>query len=310
MSNTSSTPLGSPSGRDSADDAETFSHLRPLLFSIAYDMLGSVADAEDVLQSSYMRWAQIDSSHVTSPKAYLVRTVSRQALNALRTATRRREEYIGTWLPEPLATGPGGNPADRVLRGEEVTMAMLVVLEALTPRQRAVFVLHDVFDRDYAEIAETLNMTQVAARQLAHRARSRIAAYELPDSNDIRKAQGISDEFFDSLLTGRTENLIKLLAPEVVYRADGGGRVAAARAPIIGAERVASLLHGIFARDRSGLQIEMQRAVHNGLPSLMISLDDELDLVMCIETRRDRINMIYVIRNPDKLQHLRSAGSL
>src|SRR5439155_9749390 len=203
-------------------------------------MLGSAADAEDVLQESWLRWAGVDQSQVRDPRAYLIRTVTRQALNRLRTLSRRREEYVGEWLPEPLLTGP--DVAADIELAESVSIAMLTVLETLGPTERAVFVLREVFDTPYEEIAEAVGKSPAAVRQIAHRARDHVAARRPRMPVSTTQQQDAVDRFLAAIREGDLQGLLDVLAPDVVAVADGGGLVAAARRPIEGAEQVAGLL--------------------------------------------------------------------
>ena len=214
---------------------------RSLLFTVAYEMLGSAADAEDVVQETWLRWADVDRAEVRDPRAYLVRIVTRQALNRLRTLARRREEYVGEWLPEPLPTSP--DVAEDVEFAESVSIAMLTVLETLAPAERAVFVLREVFDLPYADIAAAVDKTPAAVRQIAHRAREHVAARR-PRIQEVDRAehQQVVDRFLAALRTGDLQVLLDVLAPDVVLVADGGGEVAAVRRPVVGRDRVATLL--------------------------------------------------------------------
>src|SRR3712207_2982536 len=211
---------------------------RSLLFTVAYEMLGSAADAEDVVQETWLRWERVEKTEVRDPRAYLVRIVTRQALNRLRTVSRRREEYVGEWLPEPLLTSP--DVAEDVELAESVSIAMLTVLETLAPAERAVFVLREVFDVPYAEIAQAVDKTPAAVRQIAHRAREHVAARRPRIRVDLAEHQQVVDRFLAALRTGDLQVLLDVLAPDVVLVADGGGEVAAVRRPVVGRERVAT----------------------------------------------------------------------
>jgi RNA polymerase sigma-70 factor (ECF subfamily) len=213
---------------------------RPLLFTVAYEMLGSAADAEDVLQESWLRWAGVDQTVVHDPRAYLVRVVTRQALNSLRTASRRREDYVGEWLPEPLLTSP--DVAEDVELAESVSMAMLTVLETLGPTERAVFVLSEVFEVPYGEIAELVGKSAVAVRQIARRARDHVAARRPRMAVDRSEQEAVVSRFLMALRTGAVQELLEVMAPDVVLVADGGGIVPAVLAPVHGAGPVSELL--------------------------------------------------------------------
>src|SRR5918992_4432824 len=213
---------------------------RSLLFTVAYEMLGSAADAEDVLQESWLRWADVDQLQVRDPRAYLIRVVTRQALNQMRTVSRRREQYVGEWLPEPLLTSP--DVAEDVELADSVSIAMLTVLETLGPAERAVFVLREVFETPYDEIAEAVGKSPAAVRQIAHRARDHVAARRPRMSVSTTEQQEVVDQFLAAIRDGDLQGLLDVLAPDVVAVADGGGLVAAARRPIEGSERVAAFL--------------------------------------------------------------------
>ena len=222
---------------------------RGLLFTVAYEMLGSAADAEDVVQETWLRWADVDQAEVRDPRAYLVRIVTRQALNRLRTVSRRREEYVGEWLPEPLLTSP--DVAEDAELAENVSIAMLTVLETLGPAERAVFVLHEVFETPYDEIAEVVGKTPAAVRQIAHRAREHVAARRPRMQVDRAQQEATLEKFMAAVTSGDVQGLVEVLAPDVVLIADGGGLVPAARKPLIGAERVVAFLARVA--DLSGL---------------------------------------------------------
>ncbi|HEU0127234.1 MAG TPA: RNA polymerase sigma-70 factor, partial [Pseudonocardiaceae bacterium] len=220
-------------------DDPFFAH-RSLLFTVAYEMLGSAVDAEDVVQETWLRWADVERAGVRDPRAYLVRIVTRQALNRLRTLARRREEYVGEWLPEPLPTSP--DVAEDVEFAESVSIAMLTVLETLAPAERAVFVLREVFEVPYAEIAAAVDKTPAAVRQIAHRAREHVAARRPRIQVDRAEHQQVVDRFLSALRTGDLQVLLDVLAPDVVLVADGGGQVPAVRRPVVGRDPVAVLL--------------------------------------------------------------------
>ena len=228
------------------EHAERFTLLRPLLFTIAYEILGSATESDDVLQESYLRWAEVDLDTVNDTKAYLAQLVTRQSLNFLRAQSRRREDYIGPWLPEPLLLEPKDASADVVL-AESVSMAMLVVLETLSPEERAVFVLHEVFGFTHEEIASTIGKSASATRQLAHRARQHVQARRKrfePVDPDL--SLEITAKFFTAASTGDVDGLLEMLAPDVVWTADSDGKATAARRPVTGAgqDREAGRRHG------------------------------------------------------------------
>jgi RNA polymerase sigma-70 factor (ECF subfamily) len=272
---------------------------RSLLFTVAYEMLGSAADAEDVVQETWLRWADVDKTDVRDPRAYLVRIVTRQALNRLRTLSRRREDYVGEWLPEPLLTHP--DVADDVVLAESVSMAMLTVLETLGPIERAVFVLREVFDTPYDEIAGAVGKTPATVRQIIHRAREHVAARRPRVHVDLAEQQAVIERLLAVLNSGDIQDLLDLLAPDVVLVADGGGQVAAARHPLEGADRVAAFLSGF---ERIAPVAEVKIVWLNGAPAVRIDLEGELDTALSLVIEDGRISRIYAVRNPDKLARL------
>ena len=281
---------------------------RGLLFTVAYEMLGSAADAEDVVQETWLRWAALEEAGratVREPRAYLVRIVTRQALNRLRSQLRRREEYVGPWLPEPLLTSP--DVADDVELADSVSIAMLTVLETLGPLERAVFVLREVFDTPYEEIAEAVGRKPAAVRQIAHRARDHVAARR-PRMQVSRAEQWVVVErFLAAVRGGDVQGLLEALAPDVVVVPDGGGVVAAALRPIVGAQRVAAFLAGLARKVGS---FETTAIWLNGGPAMRIDVDAALDTVAGLVVEDGRISHIYAIRNPDKLLRMDRVADL
>ena len=278
---------------------------RSLLFTVAYEMLGSAADAEDVVQETWLRWADVDLAEVRDPRAYLVRIVTRQALNRLRTVARRREEYVGEWLPEPLLTSP--DVAEDVEFAESVSIAMLTVLETLAPVERAVFVLREVFDLPYADIAAAVDTAPAAVRQIAHRAREHVAARRPRIQVDRAEQRQVVDRFLAAVRTGNLQVLLDVLAPDVVLVADGGGEVAAARRPVVGSDRVAALLSR-FKTVAPGAVVAT--VWMNGAPAGRIDLAGELNTAVSLVLEEGRITRIYAIRNPHKLARLDEEATL
>ncbi|WP_426322486.1 RNA polymerase sigma-70 factor [Microbacterium sp. E-13] len=271
---------------------------RSLLFTVAYEMLGSAADAEDVLQESWLRWAAVDHGTVQEPRAYLVRIVTRQALNHLRTVSRRREEYVGEWLPEPLLTSP--DVAADVELAENLSIAMLTVLETLGPAERAVFVLREVFDVPYDEVADAVGKTPAAVRQIAHRAKEHVAARRPRVPVVPSEHEEVVERLVRALNTGDLQGLMDVLAPDVVSVADGGGKVrGAARRPIVGAERLARYLVGGMAKVE-GVLVAAATWV-NGQPGVRMELDGVLVGVVSLTVEDGRITHVYSIANPEKL---------
>ncbi|TQF68246.1 RNA polymerase sigma-70 factor [Rhodococcus spelaei] len=267
---------------------------RGLLFTVAYEMLGTAVDAEDVVQETWLRWADVDRAEVRDPRAYLVRMVTRQALNRLRTESRRREEYVGEWLPEPMLTGP--DVAEDAELAENVSIAMLTVLETLGPTERAVFVLHEVFATPYREIAEVVGKTPAAVRQIGHRAREHVAARRPRVQVGRSEQQAVVEKFMAAVASGDMQALLDVLAPDVVVVADGGGVVTAARKPIIGALRVATFL----ARAATFPDFAATTAWFNGMPGARFDVGGGATAVSVV-VADGRITRIYAMRNPHKL---------
>jgi RNA polymerase sigma-70 factor (TIGR02957 family) len=277
---------------------------RRLLFTVAYEMLGSAVDAEDVVQETWVRWDDVDHAEVRDPRAYLVRIVTRQALNRLRTLARRREEYVGQWLPEPLLTSP--DVADDVELAESVSIAMLTVMETLGHTERAVFVLREVFDTSYDEIAEAVGKAPGAVRQIAHRARAHVAARRPRMQISLAEQRAVVERFLAALQTGDVQGLLDVLAPDVVAVADGGGMVAASPRPIQGAETAAKLL-STFARFAPGAQVDTLWL--NGAPAARIDFEGNV-AALSLAAENGRITRIYLIANPHKLTRLDAEAEL
>lgn len=282
-----------------SEHADRFTSLRPLLFTIAYEILGTATESDDVLQESYLRWAEVDLAGVRDTKAYLAQLVTRQALNALRAQSRRREEYIGPWLPEPLLVDAGDASSDVVL-AESVSMAMMVVLETLSPDERAVFVLREVFGFGHDDIAETLGKSTAAVRQMAHRAREHVQSRRKRfEPADPKQSLEITAQFFATASTGDVDALIAMLAPDVVWTADSDGKASAARRPVAGADKVARLILGLLRFAGDGGRVEP--AFYNGAPALVLYLGDSLEGVITVEITEGLITHFYAMRNPEKL---------
>ncbi|MFI9045485.1 RNA polymerase sigma-70 factor [Streptomyces sp. NPDC053427] len=284
--------------RDGRTDSatEAFVAHRNLLFTVAYEMLGSAADAEDVLQETWLRWADVDLDTVREPRAYLVRIATRQALSRLRTLRRRKESYVGPWLPEPLLTAP--DVADDVELADSVSMAMLLVLETLAPTERAVFVLREVFDLEYDEIAGAVDKSPAAVRQIAHRARAHVAARRSRGAVSPAETRGALAAFQRAIETGDLQRLLDMIAPDVVLLTDGGGVVRAAPAPVVGADKVAEVLK------RIDVAMALQPALVNGYPALILRLGGQVDTVMAVHLDNGLIAGLYAVRNPEKLSRI------
>ncbi len=284
----------------------TFVAHRNLLFTVAYEMLGSAADAEDVLQETWLRWVEVDPAGVRDQRAYLVRITTRLSLNRLRTMKRRKEAYVGPWLPEPLLTTP--DVAEDVELAESVSMALMLVLETLAPTERAVFVLREVFDVGYDEIAAAVGKTPAAVRQIAHRARRHVDARRPREVVSARETRAVL-ESFQRALEGRDLNgLLAVLAPDVVLMSDGGGLKQAALRPVTGAAKVGRFIFGGVGRTEE--ELTSAPAVVNGNPALILHLDGTLDGIMAVRVEGGRITGLYYVRNPEKLTRVAAETQL
>lgn len=282
---------------------EVFEEQRPMLFGIAYRMLGSVTDAEDILQDTWLKWSSVNVDGLDQPRAYLARTVTNLSLNRLKSAAVQRESYVGPWLPEPLVTAD--DTERQAEQAEAVSMAMLVVLETLSPLERAVFVLKEVFGFSFAEIAGIVGRGEASVRQVGSRARSHVRArrprYDAPAQ--IRRR--VTDEFLEACLGGDLNQMMELLAPEVTAWTDGGGKVRAAIRPLRGADNVARWILGILRRPPPDLSVH--HVLVNGDCGLLITSAGIPDNVIVAELADDgRIDALRLIRNPDKLRNVRT----
>ncbi len=280
---------------------------RPRLRGLAYRMLGSVAEAEDAVQDAWLRWARVESDSIEEPRAWLVRVVTRLCIDRLRSARARREEYVGPWLPEPLVEDAAPPPAQAMERAEDLTVAFLLALERLSPLERAVFVLHDVFGTDYAELAATLGRSEAACRQLAARARGHVEAarprYRLAEE----EAKRLTSAFLEAIRADDAAAIAPLLAGDAVLVSDGGGKVIAALNPIVGRERILRFFAGVGRKLAAKGPVEVRQASINGVPGLIVRAAGGLS-TFAFETGSDgRISAIYSVRNPDKLRHLGNA---
>ena len=280
------------------ESTDVFVAHRNLLFTVAYEMLGSAADTEDVLQEAWLRWVDVDRTDVRDERAYLVRVVTRLSLNRMRSNARRRETYVGPWLPEPLKTAP--DVAEDVELADSVSLAMLTVLETLGPTERAVFVLREVFGFDYDEIAASVDKTPAAVRQIAHRARAHVA--ERRPRNETTQAQHarVLERFLHASSTGDVQGLLEVLAPDVVLVADGGGLRKAALRPILGADKVARFL----AAATQDLEFTRELAHVNGSLGVHILVDGRVETVVSAVLENGLIAGLYAVRNPEKLARL------
>ncbi|MDF5756738.1 RNA polymerase sigma-70 factor [Spongiactinospora sp. TRM90649] len=285
---------------------EIFVSYRNLLFTVAYEMLGSAADAEDVLQETWLRWVKIDMGQVRDRRAYLVRITTRQALNRLRTMRRRKEAYVGPWLPEPLLTSP--DVAEDAELAESVSMALMIVLERLAPAERAVFVLREAFGIGYDEIAAAIGKSPAAVRQIAYRARRHVDADRPREVVSPARTRAALESFRHALETSDLRALLDVLAPQVVFVTDGGGLRQAALRPITGAGQVARfILSGIARFD---ITLTADPALANGNPALVIRVNGELDGIVAIRVQGTRITGLYYVCNPEKLTRAESETPL
>jgi len=282
-----------------------FDRHRRLLFTIAYQMLGSVADAEDIVQDAWLRWSSADRSDVADPKAYLVRVTSRLALDRLGAARTRRETYVGPWLPEPLLTEDAGRgPEELAELGEQVSLAVLVVLETLSPAERAVFVLREVFGMDWSEVAGVLDRSEAAVRQLGHRAREHVQARRPRFDTDRRAQQEVTERFLAACVGGDVQALLAVLSPGVVLLTDGGGRAKAALRPIRGADKAARFLIAVSADGLSQPGLRFRLVDVNGAPGVVVDTDAGPAIAVSLVVADGRVEQALVVLNPDKLAGL------
>ncbi|GAB3258404.1 RNA polymerase sigma-70 factor [Nocardioides dilutus] len=292
-------PVTDPVIDPAAGDA--FLTHRRLLFTVAYEMLGSAADAEDVVQESWLKWSRVDQAEVRDHRAFLVRIVTRTALDRMRMLARRREDYVGPWLPEPLLTTR--DVAEDVELADSLSTAMLLVLETLTPTERAVFLLRDVFDLGYGELAEAVGKSEGAVRQIAHRARAHVADRRPRGAPSQTQARSALEAFMRALDTGDLQALVDVLAPDVVALGDGGGLKQALPRPVMGADKVGKLMAlGITTARDLGMSMELVNV--NGWPALLIRLDGDTDSVLSVRVDDGLVSAIYTVRNPEKLSRM------
>src|SRR5260370_293521 len=285
---------------------EAFLAHRNLLFTVAYEMLGSAADAEDVLQETWLRWAGLDLGTVRDQRAYLVRIATRQALARLRTLGRRRESYVGPWLPEPLLTAP--DVAEDVELADSVSMAMLLVLETLAPTDRAGFVLREGFDLGFDGIAEAVAQSPAAGRQIAPRARAHVGARRPREIVSTAETRSAIQAFQRAAETGDLQSLLDILAPDVVLLSDGGGVKQAVVRPIVGAGKVARVLAAGLGRIAAAASL--QPAQVNGYPALILQLNGEIDTVVAVRIDDGLVTGLYAVRNPGELSHMQRETAL
>ena len=294
-----------------------FDRHRRLLFTVAYQMLGSVTDAEDVVQDAWLRWSATDRADVADPRAYLVRITSRLALDRLDSARSRRESYVGPWLPEPLLTGstsvaggaPPPAPDDAAVLGDQVSLALLVVLETLSPAERAVFVLREVFGLPAAEVAAILGRSEAAVRQTAHRAREHVQSRQPRFDADRSAQRVVTERFLAACAGGDVEALLAALAPDVVLVTDGGGRAKAALRPIVGVDKVVRFLLATAAEGLAIPDLHIEIADVNGAPGVVAWVRGAPFMTMSLVVADGLVEQVLVVRNPEKLRGLPTAGT-
>ena len=280
-----------------------FDRYRPLLFSIAYRMLGSVMDAEDIVQEAFVRWQGASEGEVRSPRAYLSAVVTRLSIDQLRSARVRREEYVGPWLPEPLPEEPAPDVADTAALNESLSMAFLVLLESLTPTERAVFLLREVFDYDYGEISHLVDKSEANCRQIAHRARGYVAARRPRFERSPEQEERLTGSFLEACMGGDMEGLLELLTEDIVLWSDGGGKARAALNPIRGSDKVARFLLGILGKTPPGLVVRQTRV--NSQPGIIgYYADGQPQSVTTFDIAEERIRAIHILVNPEKLGNI------
>ena len=283
-------------------DAATFEEHRSLLFAIAYRMLGSVAEAEDKVQETFLRWQKVAGEQVQSARALLTTIITRLCIDHLRSARHQREEYVGVWLPEPLVGADSRDPGKATELADSLTNAFMMIIETLSPVERAVFLLHEIFGYDFTEVSEMVGKSEANCRQMAVRARERLAARRPRFQADRHKAEKLLNRFMLACQQGDSNDLLAMLSEDAAIYSDGGGKVAAARKPVLGAALVAKFLINIRQRDPADIRIEP--ATINAEPGFLVFRNGVLDCSMNFELVNDRIHAVYIVRNPDKLKHL------
>lgn len=289
---------------------DAFTPHRSLLFGIAYRMLGRVAEAEDMVQETWLRWQRQDPAAIESPKAWLVSTITRLSIDQLRAARRQREDYYGVWLPEPLVENSAPTPADSAALADSLTMAFMLMLETLSPVERAVFLLREVFDYDYTDIATIVDKTPAHCRQIIRRAKNSLRpqdAASLPAAPPTDRARQIVQQFLAATATGEVSDLLALLTHDATLYTDGGGVVSSAGRPIQSADHVSRFFVGI--RRHASRSPDIEPIFLNGRVGALVRFEGRLDRVLSFDFEGERIRAIYLIRNPDKLRHLASLDS-
>lgn len=282
--------------------AEIFTEHRALLFSVAYRMLGSVAEAEDMVQETYLRWQRQEPGAVATPKAWLVATITRLCIDELRSARKRREEYVGPWLPEPIVDASAPAPDATAAMADSLGVAFLLMLEELAPVERAVFLLREAFDYDYTEIARIVDKSEANCRQMMSRAKNHLAKTDVAAARPTPKSEAIVRRFQSAMMTGELTDLLALLTDDAVLYTDGGGLVRSALRPIENADRVGRFYLGIRERGLAGAEMKLVRV--NGEPGILMRRRDGVVSVTSFAFDGERIRAIYTVSNPEKLRHV------
>lgn len=290
----------------SPDPTEVFETLRPRLMGVAYRMLGSVSDAEDVVQEAWLRWSKVNADTVDNPEAFLTTVVGRLSVDHLRHAKTLRETYTGPWLPEPIRADPADDPAEALELADSLSLALLVVLETLSPLERAAFVLREVFERPYPEVAATLGKSEAAVRQLVHRARDRADEGHARYQADHATHTNVVNRFLAACQNADIDALLDVLAPDVAIISDGGGLAQAPRRPVYGREKVARLLVGISGRAAAGVEFTLE--YFNGAMGIVARQDTVPVAVMALTASEGLVQSLQLIANPDKLRRLGDPG--
>lgn len=282
---------------------EIFESYRPGLLRLAYGMLGRVAPAEDAVQEAFLRWQKQDIGQIHSPQAFLSTIVSRLCLDEIKSARNQREQYIGPNLPEPFLAEESESPEEKMELAESLSMALLLVLEQLDPVQRAVFILREVFDYDYASVAEIINKSESHCRKIAQRARESVQEKKPRFEKNTREQQELVTAFINAMQDGELAEMENMLAEEAIFYSDGGGKVSAARKPVAGATKIAKFLAGFKKRLTRTLHVKFAEV--NGEPGIIVYLDEQLFNVWSFHIENKKIQSIYVVLNPEKLKHLK-----
>lgn len=292
-----------PQTGEGAARLATFNQHRRLLFSVAYRMLGSVADAEDMLQETFIRWEQAANEEVRSPRAFLVTIITRLCINQLQSARVRREEYVGEWLPEPLVTDPGSDPLGVLKVDESLSMAFLLLLERLTPMERAVFLLREVFEYEYTEVAAVLGLSDANCRQVLRRAKQHVGDMRRHFDASAQEHDGLLKRFIQATRSGDMKGLVELLTSEVVLHTDGGGKAVALAKEVRGADKVAgTIIERMSTTLPKNLVARLTRI--NGKPGLVSYLNGKPFSALTVDCRDGLVQTIYVVTNPEKLAHV------